>query len=110
MSDSDADTDTNSDLDACEEAAQVAYDAMAEYCADLGDVCCFCQCFDETYQGNYDVDEFVDNELCSCVEPEPPGECTLDAETAAMDCLMDVETCEDNSTDAAALACDDSLL
>jgi hypothetical protein len=107
-SDSDSDTDSDTDADnACEEAQAIEQDAIAQYCADKTEVCCYCHCWESSY-GLYDQEAYVADQSCICSEPPPDEE--IECEGVALDyannCLDDPEACADFATETAQSICE----
>ena len=97
--------------DPCEQAAAIRQEAAGAYCAVRTELCCFCACWFST--GYYDIEAYLDDGSCWCVDPPPeetPPACEGEVLEDAESCLDDVEACKELATAEKDLACQTTLL
>jgi hypothetical protein len=100
------DADDGGEGDPCQQAAAVRRDAIDAYCAGHVGGCCFCACWVDT--GYYDIEAYLADNACLCVDPpsdDTPTACEGDLLEDAEACLDDVEACEELAAAEKELAC-----
>jgi len=93
--------------DPCADAAAVETNAIADYCADKTDVCCYCNCWETSY-GLYDSAAYLADQTCNCSDP-PSGD-TAECDGVNLDyannCLENEAQCAEWAVQTAEGICD----
>jgi hypothetical protein len=83
----------------CAQANGIVMQGVTDACANLGNFCCFCKCWNDGRK-TYDFQAYASDQTCLCeVSQTNPPPCEGETLTQALACLADETACRQQAMD-----------